>query len=318
MWDKKNLILILKLFILILLAYYIYVSIPWDNVGNVLLSASLSLLTLCIFIQILSFIFLAARWSFIVRNSDLNLGMYEIIKISFIGIAFNNILPSSIGGDFVRGAYIVKKGLSIRDSLLSLITDRLLGLFSVLIFIFIFLTFYSDKHQILLEINVFIVLFMAVLLLMIVIFKAQLFINTMKNILFKILSTSNYKKSISMIDDLYQYSINKYLVIKIFLMTVFAMMLEVLVFWIASKALGMDYPFYIFLVSVPLIIIISALPISLGGLLVREASGLFLLNMLGVEMVNASSIVILFIPILLLSSLPGAYYYFKNTEKIMN
>jgi len=318
MLSKENLISITKLFISLVLAYYIYVSIPWGDVSKVILSASLGLLTLCIFLQILSFIFLAARWSVIVRSSNLSLSMYEIIKISFIGIAFNNILPSSIGGDFVRGAYIVKKGLSLKDSILSLIADRLLGLFSVLIFIFIFLTVYSDKHQTLSEINLFIALFITTLLLMIVIFKAQLFIKTIRNILFKILSTSNYEKSISLIDDIYQYSINKNLVIRIFFMTVFAMILEVLVFWIASKALGMDYSFYIFVVSVPLIIIISALPISLGGLLVREASGLFLLNMLGVEMVNASSIVILFIPILLLSSLPGIYYYSKNADKITN
>jgi glycosyltransferase 2 family protein len=317
MLKKSYFIFIIKLFISVALIYYIYHTIPWSNVSKALLSTSLDLLILSVFLQVISFIFLSLRWSIIVRNSDSSLDIYEIIKISFIGIAFNNILPSSIGGDFVRGAYIVKKGLSLKNSILSLIADRVLGLFTVLVFIFIFLLFYRDKHDNLPEINIIIVFFMMSILLGILIFKTRFFNKIIRGILVRILSTSYYEKTVSMVDNLYHYSINKNLVIKVFLMTFIAMAIEVSVFWLASKALGMNYSFYIFIIAVPLIVIISALPISLGGLLVREASGLFLLNMLGVEMLHASSIVILFIPIILISSLPGAYYYWKKTEKIV-
>ena len=112
-----------------------------------------------------------------------------------------------------------------------------------------------------------------------------------------------------MIDDLYQYQISKHVVLKVSLMSIAAAFLEISAFWLASKSLGMDYSFYIFIISIPLIIIISALPISLGGFLARESSGLYLLNMLGIEMIHASSIIILFIPILLFSSIPGVYFY---------
>jgi uncharacterized membrane protein YbhN (UPF0104 family) len=145
-------------------------------------------------------------------------------------------------------------------------------------------------------------------------FKTHIFMSLIKRVLNKILSSSFHNKTVSMIDDLSQYQMSKHVVLKVFLMSIAATFLEILVFWLASKSLGMDYSFYIFIISIPLIIIISALPISLGGFLVRESSGLYLLNMLGVEMIHASSIIILFIPILLFSSIPGVYFYLKISD----
>jgi glycosyltransferase 2 family protein len=314
MLNKNHLVFLFKLLVSGGLSYYIYISIPWGDVSNVILSASLDLLVLSIFFQFISFILLGFRWSLIVRNSNLSLNIIEIIKISLIGAAFNNILPGSIGGDFVRGAYIVKKGISLKNSILSLVADRVLSFFSVLVFICTFLIFYTDKNVILSEINIFIMLMIIGMLLVMLILKTRLFNKIIFGFLLKIFSAIYYEKAISMIDDLYQYSINKNLAIKVFLITIVAMVLEILVFWLASESLGMNYSFYIFVISAPLITIISALPISLGGLLVREASGLFLFSLLGIEFLHASSIVILFIPIILISSLPGLYYYIKNSN----
>ena len=309
MTTKNKLLFFFKSIVSISLIYYLFITIPWGEVGEVVFSASIYLLIISVLVQILSFIFLALRWRVILRNSESNISFYDIIKVSFIGIAVNNVLPSSIGGDFVRGAYIIKRGVSLKDSILSLVTDRVLGLFIVLVFACAFLFFYGNKHPSLHHMNM-IVIFMTLALLSIVFFfKTHIFMDLIKRVLKIFLISSFHNKTVSMIDDLYQYQISKHVVLKVFLMSIVATFLEILVFWLASKSLGMDYSFYIFLISIPLMIIISALPISLGGFLVRESSGLFLLNMLGVEMIHASSIVILFIPILLFSSIPGVYFY---------
>ncbi len=308
----------MKLFVSAALLFYIYISIPWGNVSEVIQSASLDLLILSIFFQIFSYLFLAYRWGIIVRNSDFFINIFEIIKISYIGTAFNNILPGSIGGDFVRGAYIVKKGMSLKDSILSLIVDRIFGLFSTLVFITIFLFIYSNNHAFLSDINLLIMIFMAVLFFLIVVVKMSSFHKRISWFLYKILSSNYYEKIVPFIKSLYSYSINNFLVIKVFTITVAATILEILVFWLASKSLGMDYSFYIFIIAVPLTILISTLPISLGGLLVREASGLFLLNMLGVGILHASSIIILYIPILIISSIPGVYFYLRSSKKLVN
>jgi len=311
----NKLLFFFKSIVSLSLIYYLFITIPWGEVSEVVFSASIYWLIISVLVQILSFILLALRWRVILRNFESNISFYDIIKVSFIGIAINNVLPGSIGGDFVRGAYIIKKGVSLKDSISSLVADRVLGLFIVLVFACTFLFFYGNKHPSLHHMNMIVIFMILALLSIIFFFKTHIFMSLIKKVLNKILSSSFYNKTVSMIDDLYQYQISKHIVFKVFLITIAAMFLEVLVFWFASKSLGMDYSFYIFIISVPLIVIISALPISLGGFLVRESSGLFLLNMLGIEMIHASSIVILFIPILLFSSIPGVYFYLIISDR---
>ena len=314
MTTKNKLILFFKSIVSLSLIYYLFITIPWGEVSEVVFSASIYWLIISVLVQILSFIFLALRWRIILRNSESNISFYDIIKVSFIGIAVNNVLPSSIGGDFVRGAYIIKRGVSLKDSISSLVADRVLGLFIVLVFACTFLFLYGNEHPFLRHMNMIVIFMIMALLSIIFFFKTHIFMGLIKRALNKILSSSFYNKTVSMIDDLYQYQISKHIVLKVFLMSIAATFLEILVFWLASKSLGMDYSFHIFIVSIPLIIIISALPISLGGFLVRESSGLYLLNMLGVEMIHASSIIILFIPILLFSSIPGVYFYLSLSD----
>ena len=314
MLKKNNLIFLFKLFIFVALSYYIYITIPWGEVSKVIQSASFNLIVLSICFQFISFILLALRWNIIIRNSDLSIDFYEIFKISLIGVAFNNILPSSIGGDIVRGAYIVKKGISIKNSLLSLITDRVIGLLTILVFICVFLTLNTEKNAILSDINIILILLFISIILIMLIFKIRLINKIIENFLFKNFNTGRFKKIFSIIPELYQYTVNTTLVIKIILISVATLVMEILVFWLASKSLGMNYSLYIFIIAVPLITIISALPISLGGLLVREASGIYLLNLLGVDMIYASTIVILLIPIVIISSLPGLYYFLRNSH----
>ncbi len=315
MTTKNKLLFFFKSIVSLSLIYYLFITIPWGEVSEVVFSASIYWLIISVLVQILSLILLALRWRVILRNFESNISFYDIIKVSFIGIAINNVLPGSIGGDFVRGAYIIKKGVSLKDSISSLVADRVLGLFIVLVFACTFLFFYGNKHPSLHHMNMIVIFMILALLSIIFFFKTHIFMSLIKKVLNKILSSSFYNKTVSMIDDLYQYQISKHIVFKVFLITIAAMFLEVLVFWFASKSLGMDYSFYIFIISVPLIVIISALPISLGGFLVRESSGLFLLNMLGIEMIHASSIVILFIPILLFSSIPGVYFYLIISDR---
>ena len=315
MTTINKLLFFFKSIVSLSLIYYLFITIPWGEVSEVVFSASIYWLIISVLVQILSLILLALRWRVILRNFESNISFYDIIKVSFIGIAINNVLPGSIGGDFVRGAYIIKKGVSLKDSISSLVADRVLGLFIVLVFACTFLFFYGNKHPSLHHMNMIVIFMILALLSIIFFFKTHIFMSLIKKVLNKILSSSFYNKTVSMIDDLYQYQISKHIVFKVFLITIAAMFLEVLVFWFASKSLGMDYSFYIFIISVPLIVIISALPISLGGFLVRESSGLFLLNMLGIEMIHASSIVILFIPILLFSSIPGVYFYLIISDR---
>ena len=124
---------ILKSIVTLALLYYLYIEIPWYELKIIISSISIDKFILSIFVQVLAFILLVLRWSVFFRNLKHKINLFKIFKYGYIGIMFNNILPSSIGGDFVRGFYITKNGVPMYKAVVTLLLDRFIGLYVVLL-----------------------------------------------------------------------------------------------------------------------------------------------------------------------------------------
>lgn len=74
------------------------------------------------------------RWCFLLRSRGFKVGLWHTFSLYLIGIFFNHALPSSVGGDVVKAYYIAQEQASRRmEAVLSVLIDRLLGLYSMLI-----------------------------------------------------------------------------------------------------------------------------------------------------------------------------------------
>lgn len=79
-------------------------------------------------------LFMAAlRWQLLLRAASVPVGYREALKLSFIGYFFNNVMLGSTGGDLIR-AVMVTRGLESNRwrAALSVIVDRLIGLFALI------------------------------------------------------------------------------------------------------------------------------------------------------------------------------------------
>jgi glycosyltransferase 2 family protein len=131
--TKSRLALILKVAIAAaLIAYMVHAGHLdpkdlWDmlTVQNVLLAVGIVGLNL----------FLAAyRWIILLRARDFNIGIGYGFALYLIGIFFNFALPGGVGGDVVRGYYLVADHPNRKmDAVLSIVIDRVLGLYSFFI-----------------------------------------------------------------------------------------------------------------------------------------------------------------------------------------
>lgn len=83
--------------------------------------------------------------------------------------------------------------------------------------------------------------------------------------------------------------------------------LAVLSVWLLARCLGIDVSLWTIAVVAPPILILSALPISIGGLGVREASFVGLLGEVGVSAPEATLLGLLAGASFLLAALPGAF-----------
>jgi len=73
--------------------------------------------------------FLAAwRWWAILRHHHLGIRLLTTVRFSLIGAFFNQLLPSSIGGDVARAWYVYRHGCSKRISVITVLSDRIYGM----------------------------------------------------------------------------------------------------------------------------------------------------------------------------------------------
>jgi uncharacterized protein (TIRG00374 family) len=74
----------------------------------------------------------AWRWWWLLRVNGLDVRLGEALRFTWIGVFFNNVVPGQTGGDVVKALYIVKRCPDGRvPALMSVVVDRLLGLASL-------------------------------------------------------------------------------------------------------------------------------------------------------------------------------------------
>jgi uncharacterized protein (TIRG00374 family) len=70
----------------------------------------------------------AWRWWVILRHQRVEMRFLTTVRISFIGAFFNQLLPSSIGGDVARAWYVHRAGYSRGTSVITVLADRIYGM----------------------------------------------------------------------------------------------------------------------------------------------------------------------------------------------
>lgn len=85
---------------------------------------------LCLVATLLTFV----RWHLLVRAQGFEFSMRDAMRIGFLGYLFNYIAPGAVGGDFVKGVFLVREQSSRRlVALGTVVVDRLVGLLALLI-----------------------------------------------------------------------------------------------------------------------------------------------------------------------------------------
>jgi len=77
-------------------------------------------------------IFSAWRWQVLLDFKEFGIRFGQTLKIYFISLFFNNFLPTTVGGDMMRVAYTMKKRRA--DALATVLVDRILGFIGLFIF----------------------------------------------------------------------------------------------------------------------------------------------------------------------------------------
>ncbi|MDP7062493.1 MAG: lysylphosphatidylglycerol synthase transmembrane domain-containing protein [Planctomycetota bacterium] len=218
----------------------------------------------------------AFRWQLLLRAAAVPVGYRQALKLSFIGYFFNNVMLGSTGGDLVR-AVMVTRGLERNRwrAALSVVVDRLIGLFALMIIAGIVLVVFWYLQRIssvrgLLQVTqiVFVLLLMAVI-------GASIYLSRRARAklgLDWLLARLPAQQLIHKLDDaITVYRDHKGTVVATVAMSIPLQLAGILSFWVIGEALGAGLTLGENFVIFPVVQTVSALPLAPAGWGVGES-----------------------------------------------
>jgi glycosyltransferase 2 family protein len=69
----------------------------------------------------------------LLRTQSIHIGIPAIIKLYYLGLYYNNVMPGSVGGDLLKAWYVTKHTDRRFEGVLSVVVDRVVGLATTLL-----------------------------------------------------------------------------------------------------------------------------------------------------------------------------------------
>ena len=199
-------------------------------------------------------------------NQKININIFEVVKQIYIASFSNSILPSSIGGDGVRIYFASKMGLSIKDSSFIVIFERLFGLSATLIIALVSSLLWEIPKKL---IGIIIISNLIFFILIFFVFRKRESI------------FAYFQQKSDFIENNYEIYLKPLIIIKTFCLSLIYQFLTIYINYYTALSIGIDnVSIFSFLSLMPIVWIVTLLPLTLGGIGLREISLLYLFSIL--------------------------------------
>jgi len=326
--NKKLILLLVRIIISVSLIVFL-VKTQFKDIRSaleIIKSVNKPLLILSLSTHIFGIWITAVRWNTLLGTQKVKLGTTTLTLTVLIGFFFNNFLPTSIGGDVFRTYDAAKKAnIPIETSASIIIVERFSGIISAstyaIIALFLGFTAIGNRSFIIPVIIFFIIcIIIAFLILNPSILRLNKLINKIKflkkvkeklaNIYFTFLSFKKFK----------------WVLVRVMIYSFLLQFAVILNYFLAAKSLGINLNLTAFIFIVPVVTIIAMVPISIGGIGIRENTLVFIITAMGVGGEQAAICALLiFLMLIFIGIIGGITYsvrpnYIKHstTKKLSN
>lgn len=262
----------LRIYITIAFLVYLATKIEFDRLFDTLSTVSFFGVLLALIVFVFIRVLMGLRWKVILSAYGISIKLSDVIKIIFISMPAGIITPGGVGMDFARGYLISKQYGQMEDVAGSIILDRIIGLYTMFLVAYVAVLIapnfeYSGQiTNILLLCNIGFVFGGVCALYLANCFNFNIKIGTKKGLIRKI-----YK----LLESLSDFTILKKILLTSVLLSILVQLSRCTFFFFIYLSLGELLEFSYFLLFIPLVFVILFLPISIGGIGVRETALLY-------------------------------------------
>jgi glycosyltransferase 2 family protein len=286
--SRKKLILLLRVAVSCGILAYLIATLDWQRLLRVFSEIRLEYVWFAPLLLIAGLYSLAVRWSILLKHFGIFLNPKESFIYYLIGNFYNIILPGSIGGDVIRASICTikqNKPLSLIAS--SAFLERVFGLLVVLFLgsIGILCSTEELRQQLGKTLTGTVLWFSLGNLFIFAIFWLSIGFIPWQFLEAKIGKNKIVSTLADIFDRIHNISIADLFLILAF--NLFAQLFDIAASYSLAQSISFNLPPIVFVIIIPIVYISTALPISLGGLGVREGVLALLLSRVGIAASDA-------------------------------
>lgn len=257
-----------------------------------------------LFISII--IILSLRLKKIMEFQGVAISLSNVVYLSLIGFFFNNFLPTSVAGDFVKAYYTARCTNKTMESYTSIVVDRILGVFAFILIAIVALLLADERIKTPIVTNSLISL-VVISLFLIFILSNKFISNHLYKILLKTRLLTLGRAFQIFLKTVARFRNNYKIIFFTISTSIISQVISTLVVATLARGLSINLPLILIFLTLPIITTLSMLP-SLNGLGIREGAYVFLLgSYIGKE--KALAISILWLGVIIVVSIIGGIVY---------
>jgi glycosyltransferase 2 family protein len=305
---KSKLFAFAKIAVTALLFLYIFKDIDFTQFGFIIKNARLDVLLFGFLAIWIAHYICIYRWRMLMRPLMPVLSMARLLGIYCIGLFFNLTLPTVVGGDVVKMYYAGRPSKLYAQSFAATFLDRDAGMIAMLIIACAAILIHPVSVP---GIPVSLIIWgvLAALVAGNIAIFAPYFHRRLISLLHR-LHMAKIAAKVDMISNSFQVmGKHPLLLLGSLLISFVNQLLVIAVSWIMAIGLRLHVSPVWFLVFVPVITMISMIPISLNGMGLREVAFKSLFGAIGVAPESCVALGLLSSIVIILSSLPGGIVY---------
>jgi len=297
----------------------------WQKLRDIFAGMNPWLFAAALAIFVISQIILAMRWWLLLRTQDIRIHFGAAVRLHFLGLFYNNFMPSSVGGDLVRAWYVTHHTPKKFAGALSVFVDRVVGLLGTLmIAMFFYWLFLRGKNALTpadtqdgspggFMKSARVVLAVVAVCLVVLLLLCSL--RRFRKLVLKLWVLFNERVIRRFKDAVTLYCRNPLAILAAFGLTVFLQIATITGFYLVGLNIGIEASIKYYYVFFTLTWVLGAIPVSIGGVVVVEVllASLFV-KFAGVGAEAASALALCQRAVWMLASLPGAVIHLTGAH----
>lgn len=268
---------------------YVVAKVSPGNVWAVVRHADPKLLAAAAALFVFSNLVGSWLWGRLLRAQGVRIPYRKAAAYYFVGLFFNNFLPSNIGGDLARISDASKYAPNVSSVFSATLMDRLLGVLAIALLAVIASFATLDRFHLYAIYGAVVIIFLLALGVFLSVFNRTLL--KAFEWPFRVLGLKGVEAAIGrLLDDLHGFRNEKAALRAAFAATTVVQISRIYVHYLVGLSLGVRLAAGYYFLFVPVLAALVSLPISMNGLGIREGASVVLFRMAGLSREEAFTI----------------------------